>query len=373
MSFKLCCDDLRLFGFSEENRKNLRLTRSQWFEEGRQSLRPKLIEARFAARVASKAMSQRGTLNTRIWHEHVLPFLGVFRKFAQHELMGPLSSLAHPNVRSIPETSLSPATACESRTRDLPAGHSQQELQATSTSTSPCSVSIPFTPVIHLEQAAVISESEAANIVSVQESDFIQRSAAAADFQTEPEHGQSVTENVYLLHLKRTPSQVVHALTEGVPLRNCREALTKAGYNWKLISGAMVFVEPWQYRPVMLALNGYELKTSHVIVASSMEYLVAESMQDIGQGACAKSRVQLPLIQTSSSCDLTHSSSDAEDDESQEAEEQIGLLAELIVKRTFVSAVPLLQDASLVTQSTTEASSNHVRNPRRRFLEGSHL
>jgi len=189
-------------------------------------------------------------------------------------------------------------------------------------------------------------------------------------FQTEPEHGQSARENVYLLQLKRTPSQVVHALTEGVPLRSCREALSTAGYNWKLISGAM---EPWQYRQVMLALNGYELKTSHVVVASNMEYLVAESIQGIGQGACAESRVQLPLIQTSSSCDLTHVSSDAEYDESPEAEEQIGLLAELIVKRTFVSSVPLLQDAKLVTQSTTEASSNHGRNPRRRFLDGSHL
>jgi len=202
----------------------------------------------------------------------------------------------------------------------------------------------PFASVAHIEHAAVISEVEAAEIVSVQESDFIQRNAAAAVLQTEQEQSQIATEVVYLLQLSRTPRQMVRALTDGVPLQNCREVLTTAGHNWKLMSGAMVFVQPWQYRWVMRALNGHELKASHLIVGSSIEYLVEESIQGNGQGSWAKSRAELPLMQMSTSCDLTHQSNEVEDGEPQEAVEQAGVLAELVVIRTFLSSVPSRQD-----------------------------
>ena len=55
-------------------------------------------------------------------------------------------------------------------------------------------------------------------------------------------------------------------------------------HNWKLISGTTVFVQPWQYRSAMRALNGRELKPYHVVVAKSLEYLLEESLAPIGKG-----------------------------------------------------------------------------------------
>lgn len=44
------------------------------------------------------------------------------------------------------------------------------------------------------------------------------------------------------------------------------------------MSGAFIFVHPWQFRSAMQGLNHVELKADHIVVAASLEYLVAEAM-----------------------------------------------------------------------------------------------
>merc|ERR1712217_45760 len=83
---------------------------------------------------------------------------------------------------------------------------------------------------------------------------------------------------------------MVDALENGTALRACRANLLDAGFDWKLRSGALIFVHPEQYVGVMEALGDTELKPYHVIVSSSFEYLLEEAIMDIGKGASVKAR-----------------------------------------------------------------------------------
>merc|ERR1719401_3017830 len=98
------------------------------------------------------------------------------------------------------------------------------------------------------------------------------------------------SDEIVLLEFNRNPREMFEALGEALPLRSCREMLSVNGHPWQLVTGAMVFVHPWQYRDVMSALHGRRLKGSSVVVSSSMEHLVAETIADIGRGAWVKQR-----------------------------------------------------------------------------------
>merc|ERR1719277_1380856 len=82
-------------------------------------------------------------------------------------------------------------------------------------------------------------------------------------------------------------------LAGGAPLRACREAMASAHCLWKVASGAHIFVHPWQYAMVEAATGSMSLKSSHVVVAASLEHLVAESLASAPGGAWAKTRVPL--------------------------------------------------------------------------------
>ena len=73
-------------------------------------------------------------------------------------------------------------------------------------------------------------------------------------------------EEIVLLDVNKNPKQMLMALSEGKPLRACRDALANSGHNWRLINGSMVFVQPWRYLGVMRALVGRKLEKSEVIV-----------------------------------------------------------------------------------------------------------
>ena len=142
-------------------------------------------------------------------------------------------------------------------------------------------------------------------------------------------------------------------------------ALEGQGCNCRLPVGAWVFVHPGQYRDVMHALNGQHLRSSHVIAATSLEYLVAESLSNIGEGAWVRARHEVPWS--------TRSSSTAASPGSPAPRSAPGFVAATVdmddlwqgfgVRRTFFCEVTPLRSAATVVQSTTEAHGGV--NPRR--------
>merc|ERR1712232_1408413 len=147
---------------------------------------------------------------------------------------------------------------------------------------------------------------------------------------------------------------MVAALTQGCALRACRDALVAEGFDWQLLEGAFIFVEPLQYQTAKRALKGMSLRSSHVVVAESMEHLVEEAIVGIGKGAWAKSRSGLELMDGASTGDEATAGDDRRAWNSPE---------QLQVKRTFLSILPGTLPMTAVVQS--DANSRNVLNPRR--------
>merc|ERR1711904_58237 len=141
------------------------------------------------------------------------------------------------------------------------------------------------------------------------------------------------------------------ALHKGLPLKKYRDALEDKGLPWQLPTGALIFVETFQYHAVRRSLNGKHLRSSDVIVSESLEYLVAESLEGCGQGCYAKSRMQLDTDNHSSAVSNT------------EHHPQHTMYGVLEVKRTFICAVPVHPNPPTVTKSTTDADSHLGVNP----------
>lgn len=131
------------------------------------------------------------------------------------------------------------------------------QLETTDMSALDFGSDLPIQSVAHGEAPTEIDEEEAASVTAVQEAGFIERLVVSGEPQTttEPE-AVAEEEAVYLLHMNRTSRLMTASLAEGPGLQRCREALSAEGHNFRLLSGTMVFVEPWQYRKVMHALNG---------------------------------------------------------------------------------------------------------------------
>eukprot|EP00928_Gymnodinium_smaydae_P064090 TRINITY_DN47505_c0_g1_i1.p1 TRINITY_DN47505_c0_g1~~TRINITY_DN47505_c0_g1_i1.p1 ORF type:complete len:927 (-),score=61.96 TRINITY_DN47505_c0_g1_i1:85-2802(-) len=237
--------------------------------------------------------------------------------------------------------------------------------------------------VDHAEPAAQIDEGEAADIVAIQEADYIERLVVcAAGNEASEEPKENTHEEAYLLHFNRSPKPMVDALRTGAPLKKCRDALEAEGFSWKLPCGALVFCEPHQHRCVMKALNRKVLRTSHVVVVESLEYLVEETVASVSNschGAWVKSREVLGKMSddmSSATCDEEEASQDpammSEDEAACTTElsqpavsEQSDIVYEVQVKRTFLCHVPKLLTQAPVTVSTTDADSRLGSNPRR--------
>merc|ERR1712167_152602 len=72
----------------------------------------------------------------------------------------------------------------------------------------------------------------------------------------------------------RHPPAFDEKLLQGEELRECREALARAGKDCKLPCGTKVFVAPSEYRAAMSAMNGKRLGPSFVIVSEALEPVV---------------------------------------------------------------------------------------------------
>merc|ERR1712061_549739 len=114
----------------------------------------------------------------------------------------------------------------------------------------------------------------------------------------------------------------------------------------------------------MRALNGYTTRTSDIIVSESLEYLVAESLERVGPlKTCGKLCKQLCMIDDTSIASQIGTINDSEVQDNLDFD----FVADFSVKRSFLCAVPVLQDTKEVVQSTTEITTKHGRNPRRAF------
>merc|ERR1712151_529952 len=78
--------------------------------------------------------------------------------------------------------------------------------------------------------------------------------------------------------LNRISKALREELSHGASLRACRNALEDAGHSWRLLSGTLVFVHPWQYRAAVSALSLTELRPYHIVFAESLGYLLEETM-----------------------------------------------------------------------------------------------
>ena len=207
------------------------------------------------------------------------------------------------------------------------------------------------------ESATKIDGEEAAQIVATQEVDFIQllnSNDSGLIGNAEDTSDAPPQDRVFLLNLNRNPMAAMDALHRGAPLKKYRDAFEDNGFPWQLPTGALVFVETFQYHAVTRALNGKVLRSSDVIVTESLEYLVAESLEGCGHGCYAKSRMQLQCV--------TDDPSSAAASAEQHSEHT--MYGNLEVKRTFICVVPMHPTPPNVTKSTTDADPRLGLNPR---------
>jgi hypothetical protein len=241
-------------------------------------------------------------------------------------------------------------------------------------------VSLPvIESVRHYEQAAEIGELEAANITAVQHADFIERTLGSLstvpmpDVETEEnDHMTNPKENrdqVIVGKLNRVSKAVREVLSQGVSLRACRNALEEAGHPWRLLSGTLVFVHPWQYRAAISSLSLHELRPYHIIFAESLGYLLEEALahcKGSWMSACA------PVQEHTGSDSQVGTSSDIKsiDGKWECSCEDVNQLSEhnvecvVSVDRTFVCVSPCVSLEAHVISSTTDAHNLGQSNPR---------
>jgi len=203
--------------------------------------------------------------------------------------------------------------------------------------------------VEHIDSPAQIVPEEAAQIVAQQEAGFVERLVGTAAMADDNEDDEQFVEPIYCAKLNRIPASLRRALSESVPLSQCRKALDAAGHPWMTVEGAFVFVHPHQYRQVISTTNG--LRPDNVIFAASLEHLVEETLTDTKAWVRSRSSIAVQLQSFALSVVGSHSEA--------ESAKQFGFLQ---VKRTFLSLVPQLR--TVATQSTSDARLGWV-NPRR--------
>ncbi|CAE7241468.1 unnamed protein product, partial [Symbiodinium pilosum] len=128
----------------------------------------------------------------------------------------------------------------------------------------------------------------------------------------------------------------------------------------KLSSGAMIFVNPWQYNHAIIALKDVKLYPDHVIFAESFEYLVAEVLEQHGTWVKDRSTLDIQEAQlTSADPDSLGLAEDG--DEELRSDQDPGAFTSwqplMFVNKTFVCLAPVKSSA------ITTASSTDVRNP----------
>jgi len=119
---------------------------------------------------------------------------------------------------------------------------------------------------------------------------------------------------------------------------------------------------------ITLQADHVELQPDHIIVAGSIEYLVAEAMSNY-KGVWVKAR---DLVEPSSSNVATSSgevevlslTSEGNEDQTNRMD-----LYRVVIERTFICVVPVHACESAITASTTDVHVSGRANPRRRAAE----
>jgi hypothetical protein len=194
--------------------------------------------------------------------------------------------------------------------------------------------------ILHVEPAAEIPPAEAEQITTLQHAGFIERTLGVAPI---PEH----YEQVLLLQLNRTSSDLVKALTEGPALSQCRAEMQAERCQFKLAPGAFVFVKPWQYHSAIRAaetkLGLHSLQSSHVIFGQSIEYLLAEALDSVRGGTWAKYQQPLTLDSLSSRMSSVSEVDVGSKNEDVASDKDSDVSVVCIVKNTFLCLAPRSQ------------------------------
>jgi len=206
-------------------------------------------------------------------------------------------------------------------------------------------VCLPEQCVHHAEAAASISQVEASEIVAEQYASWVSYNAASVETHTAS--GSAVRcldfEPIVLLTYSRSPNDLDAVLSRGDELETVRAALEAEGHNWRLPSGAKMFVYPEQFAAAWETVRTRELRPCHVVVAEAFESLVQEAVRRLP----ARRDVRLRAI------------------------EPLGYLGEedevVLAQRTFLDVPRPSRSADSVIQSTARV--HGVRNPRQQIVQ----
>jgi len=232
----------------------------------------------------------------------------------------------------------------------------------------------------HADSAAQIDEREAAQIVALQHADFVERNLDRMPYEAAVDGcSEYLEDHVMMGKLNRIPKDLREEFVHGPSLRACRAALEEEGYSWKLFSGALVFVHPWQYRETMLALSGFDLRPYHLVFAASLGYLVEEALGRCkGTWLTSRSVIKEGLEGASQLGIVSAAAESVGDDDyilkfeggggdttklAVEEEDVADWI--LCVQRTFLCVLSQHSVQPPCTASTTVARCPNVRNPRR--------
>lgn len=223
--------------------------------------------------------------------------------------------------------------------------------------------------VSHSEPPAQIDPCIAAEVVDIIEADQIEQRVkreqlAISEPVSDNEEPQSVG-HLILLQFNRCHKALRDALSEGLPLKGCREELEQHGFNFRLPCGNMVFVHPDQHHAARMAhLPEQKMKQQcfYIIVAADLEYLVDETLDGLGKGAWGK--IREPLQSEDASVCATIATHDSDGKLGTTEAHDIPLE----ISRTFLEFyLRAFRDPKSVVQSTTEAHGAGL-NPRRKHL-----
>jgi len=187
-------------------------------------------------------------------------------------------------------------------------------------------------------------------------------------------------ERIVLLQFNRHDKLFEAALSDDVKLAACKTVLQQAGFPWKLETGTMVFVQPWQYAESVSALRVEcaKLRPWHILVSESLEPAVQAALDSLPcrAGARVKQRSVITSLPDSGSpvgrprakrwwslCSRRLSHQQSLNVYIHATDDAEAPRFPLCVKRTFICRQAILRDARAVVNSSTEAHGGI--NPRR--------
>jgi hypothetical protein len=228
----------------------------------------------------------------------------------------------------------------------------------------------------HEDPAAVVNPEEASALNQQMWESAISRLATSGSLAMDQEMTHEIAEDIFMFKLNRNPEELMLRLGTCVTLQACRDALEQAGHAWKLPTGGMMFVHPWQVPSALQAMVGMKTTPSTIVASQSLEHLLQEILQSF-QPVWMRSR---DLLTSASRSEVATCKADGDEDESivdlsedlleinHEAFNAVphwSLQSHIKIERTFLCVAHQRASASL-THSTSDArpSGHNPRNAR---------